>query len=143
MLDISGNFVPQSTQNNGRATHFHQGQITLAKNSHLPFVLSVCLHFYDISSLYSPCHFPIPSFSGVGRPLLLQFAGSTKQDKNVGHDCLTWYRLCCLLGCLVSSPYNSGKRLRTEVKSWCILFRSSEIRLVFYSFIHLSNKCIH
>lgn len=134
---------PVCTENNGKATSFHQCQITLAKNSHFPFVLSICLHFYDSSSLYSPCHFPIPSFSGVGPPLLLQFAGSTKRDKSVGHDFLTWCMLCCLLRCLVSSPYNSGSRLRTEVKTWCIVSLSSETRLVFYLFIHSSNKGIH
>lgn len=129
-LKISGTLVPQCVHKiMGRLQTSSLPDKTGRKQSFPTGLFNFPLIFYDTSSLYSPCRFPIPSFSGAGQLLLLRFAGSTAQDKSVQHDsfvCCIW---CSLLRCLVSSPYISGNRLKTETKTWCILSLSSEIRL--------------
>lgn len=84
--------------------NFHSCQIQMA--------VGMFLFRYGIkfSSLYLPCHFPIPSSSGAAQPLLLQSAVSTKGLRRQKH----WAWMLHMAWILWVVPW------RAWVFSWCL-----------------------
>lgn len=84
--------------------NFHSYQIQMA--------VGMFLFRYGIkfSSLYLPCHFPIPSSSGAAQPLLLQSAVSTKGLRRQKH----WAWMLHMAWILWVVPW------RAWVFSWCL-----------------------
>lgn len=92
------------TQISRAVTNFHWCQIKMA--------VGVFLFHYGImfSSLRLPCHFPIPSSSGAGQPLLLQSAVSTKGLRRQKH----WLWMLHMAWILLVVPWSAW------VSPWCL-----------------------